>query len=55
MKVTTASAPSSDGGTWGGASMCAGHGVFLSSSIRGTAVNGCTCGPVGFLNLRPSQ
>ena len=41
MKVTTAAASSSGGGRCGGASTCAGHGVRGSSSIRGTAENGC--------------
>ena len=32
-----------------------GHGVRRDSNILGTALNGCSCGPVGLKKCRPSQ
>ena len=46
---------SSSGGRRGGSSTRAGHGVRGSSSIRGTAENGCAAMPVGLTNRLPSK
>jgi hypothetical protein len=55
MKVTTASAPSSAGGSRVGSSIRAGHRARGSSSIRGTAENGCAAAPRGLKNRLPSK
>ena len=55
MKVAVAAAPSSAGGFRNGTSTRAGHGVRFSSSIRGTAENGCCAGGVGLKKRRPSK
>jgi len=55
MNVTTALAPSSRGGSRAGSSILEGHGVRLSSSIRGAAENGCPARPVGLKNRLPSK
>ena len=55
MNVTTALAPSSGGGGRGGSSMRRGHGVRGSSSIRGTAENGCGGLPAGLKKRPPSK
>ena len=55
MNVRTAVAPSNRGGRCGGSSIRDGQGVRGSSSIRGTAVNGCAAIPQGLKNREPSK
>jgi hypothetical protein len=43
------------GGVTSGCSICLGHGVRRDSNIRGAAVNGCSAGPEGLKNRRPSK
>jgi hypothetical protein len=55
MNETRAAAPSGEGGRRSGTSRRAGHGVRRSSSMRGTAENGCGTGAVGLKNRLPSK